>query len=264
MKLILNILLIFLVIQSYGQEKTKTFSFPNGEKITYDVRYSIGFFWFTAGFVTFNVDSIEYLNQPAYHFVSIGSSYPGYDWIFKVRDRYESITTADDIKSIYYTRKTFEGGYQVDNTYTFDYDKKVINYRINNSTIDEKKGTTTWNNQIRDVLASAYYLRSINFTGLTPNTKIPLNTILDGEYFPLYVRYLGKIKIENIDGQIYDCFKFTAKVVGGTIFKEGENLEVWVTNDSRKIPIKIQAEILVGQIKVYMTNYQISKSIIKN
>ncbi len=259
MKLILKILFVLLVLQSFGQENKKKLPFQNGEKIDYDVRYSIGFFWFTAGFVTFNVDSIEYLGKPAYHFVSIGSSYPGYDWIYKVRDRYESISTADDIKSLYYTRKTFEGGYEVDNTYTFDYDKKQINYRVNNSKIDEKKGTVPWNNQIRDVLASAYYLRMIDVNGLKPDTKIPLNTILDGEYFPLYVRYIGKIKLKNLDGQVYDCLKFTAKVIGGSIFKEGENLEVWVTNDSRKIPIKIQAEILVGQVKVYMTNYEIKK-----
>ena len=202
MKLILKILFVLIVFQSFGQEVKDKFPFKNGEKIDYDVRYSIGFFWFTAGFVTFNVDSINYLGKPAYHFVSVGSSYPGYDWIFKVRDRYESITTTDDFKSLYYTRKTFEGGYQVDNTYTFDYDDNIINTRVNNSKIEEKKGTLPWKNQIRDVLASAYYLRSINFTGLTPGTKIPLNTILDGEYFPLYVRYLGKIKIENLDG----CF----------------------------------------------------------
>jgi len=255
-KLISSIILFFVVILLNAQEIKKTLPFRRGEKIDYDVRYSIGFFWFTAGFVSFNVDSLEYKNQPAYHFVSVGSSYPGYDWIFKVRDRYESIVTCNNLKSLYFTRKTFEGGYEVDNTYVFDYVKKQINYRIKNSNIKEKTGTMKWEHQIRDVLASAYYLRTLEVKDLVLGTKIPLNTILDGEYFPLYVRYLGKIKIENLDGKIYDCLKFSAKVVGGSIFKEGENLEVWVTNDKLKIPIKIQAEILVGQVKVYMTSYQ--------
>ena len=256
MKLINSIILFFVIISLNAQEIQKPLPFHNGEKINYDVRYSIGFFWFTAGFVSFNVDSIEYQGQPAYHFVSVGSSYPGYDWIFKVRDRYESIVNANNLRSIYYTRKTFEGGYEVDNTYLFDYQKNKINYRINSSDIDEKKGSIDWNNQIRDVLASAYYLRSLKLDKLTPGTKIPLNTIINGEYFPLYVKYLGKIKIKNLDGKSYNCLKFSAKVIGGSIFKEGENLEVWVTNDKRRIPIKIQAEILVGQVKVYMTGYQ--------
>ncbi len=256
MKLINSIILFLLVFSLQGQEISNPLPFRSGEKITYDVRYSIGFFWFTAGFVSFNVDSAVYKDYPVYHFVSVGSSYPGYDWIFKVRDRYESIVDIKDLKSIYYTRKTFEGGYEVNNTYLFDYQKNKISYRVNNSNISEKKGTIDWDHQIRDILASAYYLRSLKLSNLTPGTKIPLNTILDGKYFPLYVRYLGKIKIENIDGKIYDCLKFTAKVVGGSIFKEGENLEVWVTNDRYRIPIKIQAEILVGQVKVYMTDYQ--------
>jgi len=254
-KLISSITLFLVVFSLNAQEVKNTYPFRSGEKIDYDVRYSIGFFWFTAGFVTFNVDSLEYKNQSAYHFVSVGSSYPGYDWIFKVRDRYESIVTYNNLRSLYFTRKTFEGGYVVDNTYVFDYDKKQINYRINNSNIEEKSGTMDWEHQIRDVLASAYYLRALDMKNLVPGAKIPLNTILDAEYFPLYVRYLGKIKIENLDGKIYDCLKFSAKVVGGSIFKEGENLQVWVTNDKRKIPIKIQAEILVGQVKVYMTDY---------
>lgn len=245
-----------LVFALQGQEMQKPFPFCAGEKISYDVRYSIGFFWFTAGFVVFNVDSIEYEGQPVYHFVSIGSSYSAYDWIFKVRDRYESIASTDNLQSIYFTRKTFEGGYEVDNTYIFDSLNQKIHYRINNSNIDEKKGFINWDYQIRDVLTSAYYLRSLKIDKLTPGMKIPLNTILDGKYFSLYVKYLGKIKIKNIDGKIYDCLKFSAKVIGGSIFKEGENLQVWVTNDERKIPIKIQAEILVGQVKVYMTNYE--------
>ena len=255
-KLISNLFLFLFILVSINGSAQKKYPFKDGEKINYDVRYSIGFFWFTAGFVTFSVDSINYQGEPAYHFVSVGSSYPGYDWIFKVRDRYESIANYSDLASIYFTRKTFEGGYEVNNTYIFDNRNKKINYRIDNSKIEEKKGVLPNDKNIRDVLTCAYYLRSMDFSKLNPGVKIPLNTILDGEFYPLYVRYLGKIKIKNIDGKEYKCLKFRAKVIGGSIFKEGENLEVWVTDDAKHIPIKIQAEILVGQVKVYMTKYQ--------
>ena len=41
-------------------------------------------------------------------------------------------------------------------------------------------------------------------------------------------------------------------MVQGTIFRGDEDVLVWVTDDENKIPIYIQAKIIVGTVKAYL------------
>jgi hypothetical protein len=40
------------------------------------------------------------------------------------------------------------------------------------------------------------------------------------------------------------------------VFKEQEGMTVWVTDDKNRIPVRAQAEILVGSIKMDLTSYK--------
>jgi len=40
--------------------------------------------------------------------------------------------------------------------------------------------------------------------------------------------------------------------VAGTIFKGGEDLVVWVTDDNYRIPVLVEAKILVGSVKAVL------------
>jgi hypothetical protein len=43
-------------------------------------------------------------------------------------------------------------------------------------------------------------------------------------------------------------------LIEGTLFDEGEFMEVFVTDDKNRIPIYIEAEIIVGKVKAYITS----------
>jgi hypothetical protein len=63
----------------------------------------------------------------------------------------------------------------------------------------------------------------------------------------------GHEEIKNRDGKYWDCILFSAVLDRGTMFKAGEELLVWVSNDKARIPIMIEAKITVGSIKIYLT-----------
>jgi hypothetical protein len=84
------------------------------------------------------------------------------------------------------------------------------------------------------------------------NDLIPIVSIIDNEVFHLHLRYLGHETIEHKNGKKYNCVKFSALLVEGTIFKGGEDLEVWVTNDANKVPVLVEAKILIGSVKAYL------------
>ena len=50
--------------------------------------------------------------------------------------------------------------------------------------------------------------------------------------------------------------KFVPVVQEGRIFKTEEDLTVWITDDANKIPVMVKADILVGSIKMEMTDWE--------
>ena len=107
-----------------------------------------------------------------------------------------------------------------------------------------------------DVLSAIYYARNLDFDHRAEGEKIPLRFLIDGEVYDLFIRYLGKEVKENRSGNRYLCHKFSAMLVEGTIFAGGEDMVAWVTADPNKVPIMVEAKILIGSIKAYLTGYE--------
>lgn len=225
--------------------------FRAGEELNYHVAYNWRFVWVDAGRIKFAVDSSTFNQQPAYRFTSTGRSIPTYDWFFKVRDEFRSEARADDFSPFWYRRNTNEGGYRVDNLVEFDYDKMRLIARTDNSSGPARVDTLALSSGVLDVLTAVYYARAQDFSKFTPGEKIPLNMVIDGQIHNLYGRYLADEVVENHDGQLYRCHKFSATLVEGTMFRGGEDLFVWFSADRNRIPILVEAKILVGSVKAW-------------
>jgi hypothetical protein len=106
------------------------------------------------------------------------------------------------------------------------------------------------------MLASIYYTRTLDFSNFRPGSKQQVKVIIDDAYYEINIRTLEKEIVESLDGKRYRCIKFAAKMVQGTIFRGDEDVLVWVTDDDNKIPIYIEAKIIVGTIKAYLKDYK--------
>ncbi len=230
--------------------------FKSGEKVTYRAVYNWGFIWINAGDVVFTVKDTIYSGIDSYYLKSYGWSLKQYDWIFKVRDKFESIVNKDSLKPFWFIRDTYEGGNVVFNRYDFDYNSSKL--VINSFTSDRpsKQEIITLKPNTYDVLSAIYFCRNINFEQLSIDQKIPLTMAIDNEVFNLYIRYLGRETITLHGGMTYSTFKFSAMLVKGTIFKGGEDLFVWVTDDKYHIPVLIEAKILVGSVKAILVGIE--------
>jgi len=245
--------LIFLPLVANSQCLTKNIAFKSGEKLTYQVYYNWGFIWMNAGEATFQVDTTIYNSKKAFLLQSNGQTYEKYDWFFKVRDSYKSIVDRETLLPMKFTRNISEGGDKIDVTNIFDYRRKTIyNFCKSNKKpmiIDTLKLTPC----TFDVLSIIYYTRNIDFSKSKPNDKIPITIILDNEIHQLHIRYLGIETIKDKAEKSHECIKFKPLLVDGTIFKGGEDMTVWVSNNKNKIPILVEANILVGSVKVYLS-----------
>lgn len=246
-------LLSITLQQAWGQCNLQNKAFADGEYVTYDVVYNWGFIWVDAGKADFAVHDTTYQNQPAWYFLSTGTSLSRWDWMYKVRDKYEAIVQKETLNPLWFSRKTSEGGYKVDNQYWFHPTEKSLKSSTQNSKTDLEVKTISYEGCLNTVLSMIYQARNIDYDQYNSGDKIPIQLILDGTVYPLYLRYLGKEDFEMRDGRVFHCIKFTPKLVEGTMFEGGEDMTVYVSDDANKIPIMVEAKILVGSVKAYLT-----------
>ncbi len=252
MRILLLFLMVLYAFACNAQCEVEKQAFKPGEKLTYKIYYNWGPVWVHAGLVDFSADTINHRGHRAYHFISTGKSKSSYDWFFKVRDVYESWADRKTLQPIEFYRNTSEGGYNVRNWYLFDQQNKILTLATSTSKRPYSIDSITLNPCLFDVLTASYYARCIPFENLKPGDKIPISTMLDDDAFNLYIRYISREKIHHRNGKDYQCLKFKAKVAGGSVFKGNEDITVWVTDDARHIPVKIEAKILVGSVMAYI------------
>ncbi len=226
--------------------------FSPGEKVEYDVYYNVGFLWFNSAKVTFSVTERNYHGVQVYRFFSTGITHSNYDWFFMVRDTFVSYADRQTLLPYFAQRNTLEGGYRVNDLLFFNYFDKTINAKLYNSKRGARKKTFTLTDTIFDLLTAVYYCRAIDYSNLLVNQTVPIRAVVDDSVYNLYIRYLGKEQITLRNGEKYLTHKISAKLIEGTIFRSGEDLLVWFTADNAKIPLVIDAKILVGSVKAYL------------
>lgn len=247
------IILIFISLAVFPQCQLKNTTYSAGENIRYTVSYNWGIIWLDAGWVEFKVKPATYVKREVYHFDAVGSTYKSYDWLFKVRDHYQSYLDKETLLPLWHHRENYEGGYEVNDQYIFDWKNNRVFAYTKNSKQPFRKDTLKLTNRCTfDLHSLIYYTRNLNFTGLKVNDTLPIYAVIDYNIYNLYIRYLGKETIITRNEEKYNCIKFSAMLVEGTMFKGGEDLIVWVTDDKNRIPVLIEAKILVGSVKAYL------------
>ena len=266
MKFLLRIVItVVFVLSGYNilaQCVEKVTAFKPGEKLSYEAYYNWGFIWIHAGDVQFTVSQKKYLNKNVYYFDATGNSLKSYDWLFKVRDRFQSMVEMQLFAPVWAERSTQEGNYKAYENYSFGPNGKIYSV-VENSTKPYKRDSLKASSCTYDVLSLIYGFRSISFDKYKPNEKIPLKIVLDNQLYSLFVRYLGKETIKARDGKKYRCIKVSALLIEGTIFKGGEDMLIWITDDENKIPVLVEAKILIGSVKACLTKIEGANSEIK-
>jgi hypothetical protein len=247
---------LMVSIETLGQCLPGTVNFLPGEKLNFKVYYNWGIIWVDAGEASFKADTARFGQEKVFQFTGIGKSLAKHDWFFRVNDKYQSLADYRTLQPKMFFRDVYEGGYTAKETYFFNHPRKKIFIDSNKSKVGAKKDSLALPDCLWDVQTCVYYVRTIDYSKFKPGDKFPLKMIVDGEIFNnLYIKIVGREKAKDDQGNIYNCLKFSAMLVEGTIFKGGEDVFVYVTDDQNKIPICIEAKILVGSVKVFLSSY---------
>ena len=245
---ITSVITIFAFSLKAGDEfcGLKNIAFKDGEAVTMKVYYATLGMYVAAGEATFTVTNEKYNGRQTYHCVGVGKSYSFFDNFYKVRDRYESYIDTVTMLPVKFLRNVNENGTKIYNNVTFNHTA---------GTAVSTKGVFKIPACVQDVVSAMYYARNINFDKYKAGDKIPFDMYLDDEVFHLYLRYVGKEIIKTRYGK-FRSIKFKPLLVKGTMFKGGENMEVWISDDPNHLLLRVESPIVVGSIKVDMMGYK--------
>ncbi len=245
------ILPLFLIPGLVDQEpnfaqmrEQKNEAFKKGEVLKFRLHYGI----IDAGVATLEVkeEDKKFGNRSAYHIVGTGETRGAFDWFFKVRDRYETYIDQKSIAPWVFIRRVDEGGYKINQNYVFNHYKSSVIADGKHFDIPA---------YAQDMLSTFYYARCLDFSNAKPGEVFSMESFVDNEVYPVKIRYMGR-EVITTDLGTFKCIKFRPVVQKGRVFKKEEDLNVWITDDKNHIPIRAQAEILVGSIKMDLTDYK--------
>jgi hypothetical protein len=259
--LLLCIILLTMGLSAQGNNKKctrKNLTFQYGEETSYIISYNWFVIFSEVGQVTFKIEKDKIFGTDAIHFFAEGSSYSWWDKFFKVRDRYEVWVREDNLRPLFFQRNNREGDFRQHESYSFSGDSVIYRKnKVNDRSLryDTLKITPC----TFDVLSALLYTRNIDYSGYKSGQKIPVTVALDEQSYDLYFRYQGIENVKLKELGTFECLKFTVLLVEGTIFHEGEDLTLWVTNDKNHIPVFVESPILVGNVKARITSIKNNK-----
>lgn len=230
-------------------------AFQSGESLTYKVYYNWGSVWLSGGEVYFKLAQEDLNGVPVLHASGEATSYKSFDWLFKVRDKVDTYMNSETLQSYKFSRDVYEGGYTFYRSYIWDREKNIIySYHDNRK---GKKGTKTITDADPcgvDLLSTFYWMRTLDLTNAKKGDKIPVKMAIDDAQYDMYVRYDGKETYETKLGT-FNCIKLKPLLQEGEIFKEGEGMTIWLTDDDNRIPVRVESDLAVGRITCDLKSY---------
>ena len=241
-------ILSFLLIQPDvdAQNKLRTVenrAFKSGEVLEYRVHYGI----IDAGEARLEVmpDKKNIGPREVYHVVGTGQTKGAFDWFFKVRDRYESFVDSQALIPWLFIRRVNEGGYKINQDVSFNHVKNIA---------VSKKATIATPQNVQDLISAFYYARTLDYSNAQKGDIFELDAYLDDAVIPIKFVFVGRENLKTKFGNI-NCLKFDPQLLEGRVFKNKEDMTLWVSDDENKIPIRAEAQILVGSVKMDIKNY---------
>jgi len=222
--------------------------FQPGEKMNYVLKWGV----IPAGEATLEVhDMDEIQGVEAYHFVMTARSNSFIDVFFKVRDRIDSYADVGMNHSLYYKKDQQEGKTRRDIKVDFDWDKNestYVNFDTEPKVISLIPGSF-------DPLSVFYRSRLFD---LQEGSEFE-QPVTDGKRSLMGVlRVTGKKKVKVAAGTFETLLlePDLQKLEGVFSKKQRAKIKLWVTNDERRLLVKLKSKAKVGSFVAELVSYK--------
>jgi hypothetical protein len=157
---------------------------------------------------------------------------------YPLGDTVQSVFDPKTLQSLSYSLQARHGKRTRRRELVFDHVNRTVVSRLN----DDPPKTLDIPGQVQDALSALYYLRTRN--DFVVDKPIVIEVFDGGTSRSIEVLTLGREKVKTLAGE-FNAIKIRAS--GGIFLGEGK-LDIWFTDDSRKVPVLIKSRIAIGSI----------------
>jgi len=248
----MNIYLRLLIITAlfltpalaYSEESKPSNCFPfHGETM----RFAVGWEFVTAGSATMHFNN---KGESGYRIDTEAHTNKFFDMFKKVRDTIvsEGVCINDQPQSTLFDLVQNERKYHAKKRTDYLWKENKVNY--------------THNEKMDSYDVPAGHLNVLDAFFLTRTLPVKKNEVLkipvfdSRKRYEIEVRLLKKETIKAPWGKRVECLVIEPKLKTAGIFSSAGTMKVWLTNDARRIPLKMTAKIKIGRIIARLTDYQ--------
>lgn len=227
-------------------------AFKPGEKLTFEINYG----FVTAGEAVMEIDPvIQTINgRKCYDITFTVNSSSSFDWVYKVRDYYKTYVDVEGLFPWRFEQHIKEGNYQRDFEAIFDQQNLKAKTYTGDKEPKKFEGEFDIPLYAQDAMSAFYFSRTLDFDRMKEGDKITLQNFYKDKTYPLDVKFLGKETIEVPAGE-FRCIKLEPLVQEGGLFKSEGSIIVWLTDDDRRLPVKVKTQVIIGSIDADLSSY---------
>ena len=222
-------------------------AFAPGESLSYRFHYGL----LDAAEATITVSDSK--NHRDWIIDAQGKSTGAFSWFFKVDDHYQSQIDPTTGLPSHFLRDIHEGGYKLHQDYSFSHVDSSVTAIAFKGKNKPKQSLHKLPGLAYDMVSGIYALRHISFDELTIGDTVAVPIFMDEECFDLQAVYAGNEDVKW-NGKKWDCALIHPVIQTGRIWRNPDDLAVYITNDANRIPLLASTRILFGSIKMELTN----------
>lgn len=252
---IIKILAIFtaLITVSLSQENTNTYrEIPNnsygfGERLSFEINY--GFITAAESFLTISSSPVMINGRETYEINFEVNSRPSFDVVYKVRDNYKSYIDTRGIFPWKFEQHIKEQNFKKDFEVNFMPDSQKVRTKTNFTELRDFTAPA----YVQDIFSAFYYARTLDFSKYKDGDIITVETFNDDKHFPLSIKVIGRENVDVAAGEFKTIIVQPMLTEGFT--NKTSDIFVYLSDDERKIPVKVKMKIVIGALVAELTEY---------
>lgn len=226
--------------------------FAADDTLHFQLYFKWGLLMPKAGKATLAVLPSTYREQPAWNYNLTFRTTGLFEKVFRMRDTLDCYFTKEEGRLLFATKHSDEGDY-------YSVDDLHFTYREENTTVHSRRYTLTRTKidtllvaegRVYDMLAATMYLRALAWDELTLGKEYPFQVAIGRDLVNSAFRYAGQ-QIVEYKGKTYRTHRFDIDVYDEAFTQSKAAGEVWIDDDSNRVPVKIRAKLKIGAAEAY-------------
>jgi len=215
-----------------------------------EMEYILRFGFIRGGKATLVAEKDKLNKKQTIHYRMRGRTTGLVDKVYEVNDVYESWVDPETFLPVKSIRNVKEQKYRFYDEVTYDHE--------NDSIFSQKSGHKKVPDRVNDLVSVFFYIRQNSyFDDLLAGKRVQIPVFHGDDLFMMELKFVGTKTINTKIGK-KECYVVSPVVPKGKLFKDSDDLKIYITKDANRLPIYAEFELVLGALKCELDSYKIN------